>query len=621
MTQPWNYRGPSQSYYGGLGDPRGRQPNVSGTQSRYQDDYSDEEEYDDTNEESGPPRRGPFPPQRPRRDRGTFASGQGRQPQSPASPSAGDFTVRSSTAYGPGRDGRETRPTSRPTQRTASPGSMASNPFTVMGGGQPETLRGTRFAPRPRQETQGPESMASNPFTAMGGAEAQPPRGNRLAPRSGHEGSGRAARTAQPRTGRQGNVYSPNGTPDSNFSSTQRGPRAGETTSSGATRAPASTSTRYNPRGTTDEPATTASYTQTFHKPGRPTIRPGSSRPPTARLSRDEQIALRIHHEQELENFHAMVNAGRGQVRFKEDAHPDVPIAGRADFDVLYAKMLEALEFADPKTGEFQMPPSTEKECTVCMDDKPWSEFPSDTITKDCKHGTGMCLDCVQESITAQQQSKMWSQITCPEDECNEKLTYHDMKLWATPESFEQYDKLVLLGVIEKEKNFIWCTNCSAGQIHSGGKSMPLLECATCGLRTCLKHKSKWHEDMNCDEFDEEQRQAAERERQALERDAAAKKRAEKKKREEAEAKKARAKENEESERIINKYAKKCPNPRGCGARLYRGDGCQHMTCQLCGWEYCDLCLATWSTSHFCAATAEEYRQRFGGFPGEGGRW
>jgi hypothetical protein len=101
-------------------------------------------------------------------------------------------------------------------------------------------------------------------------------------------------------------------------------------------------------------------------------------------------------------------------------------------------------------------------------------------------------------------------------------------------------------------RDFYWCTapNCASGQIHISGSDGPILICHACKGRSCIVHNITWHEGETCNEYT--YRMSPRRKRA----------------------------EERASERLVKQIAKSCPGP-GCGARIQKNEGCDHMTCEL----------------------------------------
>ncbi|KAH6622637.1 hypothetical protein F5144DRAFT_335312 [Chaetomium tenue] len=267
---------------------------------------------------------------------------------------------------------------------------------------------------------------------------------------------------------------------------------------------------------------------------------------------------------------------------------------------------------------------SGDRDCIICTDTKPVSEFPTAAITKACTHEPTTCLVCVATSIRTDLSNRLWNEIKCPE--CRELLEYDDVQRFADEETKERYQTLSFRSAISSSPNFVWCTSgCGYGQVHEGGASSPIVTCRLCAYRSCFHHKVAWHENLACDEYDtlladpanfrsrfdienEEAQQAAaarqaqedadrvfaqsllaEEQRAAAE-ERAARERAKREEREAAERAERQAKERElreavarkkleeeASTRTVGSTTKPCP---GCQAPIEKNQGCAHMTCK-----------------------------------------
>lgn len=108
-------------------------------------------------------------------------------------------------------------------------------------------------------------------------------------------------------------------------------------------------------------------------------------------------------------------------------------------------------------------------------------------------------------------------------------------------------------------------STCHGGQVHESGDAAPLMTCMFCEYKMCFTHQREWHAGQTCKEFDE----AADR----VTGDA------------------RRAKEDAASAAHIQTSTKTCPGP-GCAAPIEKNDGCDHMTCSRCRYEFCWECRA-----------------------------
>ncbi|KAK0639689.1 hypothetical protein B0T16DRAFT_423575 [Cercophora newfieldiana] len=197
-------------------------------------------------------------------------------------------------------------------------------------------------------------------------------------------------------------------------------------------------------------------------------------------------------------------------------------------------------------------------------------------------HALDVCRDCLARHLAAQLESlgravaESSLGLTCPSLGCGHVYTDSELRVIATPETFARYDKLRLLAYLSTLPDFRWCLGegCSSGQVYefpadpvlpgfSADLDRPLLQrrnrvvCEECGFAMCFVHQTPWHEGLDCIEYDAE----------------------------------AGDPQLDATRAWIRDNTKACP---GCQAPVEKGAGCFHMTCRVCGGEFCWECLADW---------------------------
>lgn len=147
--------------------------------------------------------------------------------------------------------------------------------------------------------------------------------------------------------------------------------------------------------------------------------------------------------------------------------------------------------------------------------------------------------------------------------ECPEEMSHADVQRAASAATFEAYDKLATRTALASLPDFAWCLGpgCRSGQLNTDNSDF--MECAACGYKQCLRHGAAWHAGETCEQHDRRTSGAAAR-------------------REEEEARTAA---------VLDAVSKPCPGA-GCGWRIQKADGCDHMTCRKCRHEFCWRCLA-----------------------------
>ncbi|KAF2025622.1 hypothetical protein EK21DRAFT_29149, partial [Setomelanomma holmii] len=202
--------------------------------------------------------------------------------------------------------------------------------------------------------------------------------------------------------------------------------------------------------------------------------------------------------------------------------------------------------------------------CAVCETCHAVNGLPS---LADCEHPPKTCAECYTGWIAAQLEGSNWAGVKCPETKCKVRLTYYEIQQIASTDMFQKYDTFLARAAISEDPNFRWCRACDAGQEHLSGEEGNIFTCHSCGHKVCIKHESTWHEGETCEEYEYRASGQKEHDLQAQE---------------------------EASLAAIGKLSKKCPGPI-CVYSIEKNDGCDHMTCSRCRYEFCWICLSEYN--------------------------
>ncbi|CAF1026637.1 unnamed protein product [Adineta steineri] len=201
----------------------------------------------------------------------------------------------------------------------------------------------------------------------------------------------------------------------------------------------------------------------------------------------------------------------------------------------------------------------SEQSCAVCMETKLLEEFET-YYTNNCVHpNRRICNNCLYEYI--RNTWNIGSNINCPE--CSiplSHITIHEILLNHDDNAlYERYEQFDLNRSLEQHPEFIWCAHgCGSGQLNEGATMNKIVQCVNCHKLTCFTHRCPWHDGMTCEEYEMPRTNG----------------------------------QMHASERWINVNTKECPT---CHSHIEKNEGCDHMTCWKCKYEFCWECLAPYS--------------------------
>ncbi|XP_015204211.2 E3 ubiquitin-protein ligase RNF19B [Lepisosteus oculatus] len=210
-------------------------------------------------------------------------------------------------------------------------------------------------------------------------------------------------------------------------------------------------------------------------------------------------------------------------------------------------------------------------ECPLCLVRQPAEQVPE---ILGCSHRS--CLPCLRQYLRIEI-SESRVQLSCPE--CAERLSPRQVGLILDDAALlAKYEEFLLRRCLAADPDCRWCPapDCSYAVIAYGCASCPKLSCQRegCGAEFCYHCKQVWHPNQTCDSA---------RQERAL--------------RLPGQSGHSPGLSYGQEQGTADDI-KPCPR---CGAYIIKmNDGsCNHMTCAVCGCEFCWLCMKEISDLHY----------------------
>lgn len=203
--------------------------------------------------------------------------------------------------------------------------------------------------------------------------------------------------------------------------------------------------------------------------------------------------------------------------------------------------------------------------------------FPTSEVLPECTHAFEICRDCLATHVATQLQVHGYGavgNISCATPECDHKYTHEEIRRLATAEVFAKYDRYATINSVKDLPKFRWCLRegCDAGGLYEEPEEVARLSdfrpedpkhimCSECGFDMCYACQTPWHPRLSCAQYNSQRDPSYSR-----------------------------------TQDWLARHTKPCP---GCGVQLLKGEGCFHMTCSKCRFEFCWECLADWKNIQF----------------------
>ncbi|XP_077446788.1 E3 ubiquitin-protein ligase RNF19A-like [Stigmatopora argus] len=211
-------------------------------------------------------------------------------------------------------------------------------------------------------------------------------------------------------------------------------------------------------------------------------------------------------------------------------------------------------------------------ECPLCLLRHTRDRFP-DIMT--CHHRS--CADCLRQYLRIEI-SESRVNICCPE--CSERFNPHDIAMILDDRALmEKYEEFMLRRWLVAEPDCRWCPapDCGYAVIAFGCASCPKITCGRegCGTEFCYHCKQLWHPNQTCDTA---RQQRAQHFRLRSFRSSSL--------------------SYSQESGAVGDDIKPCPRCAACIIKMNDGS-CNHMTCAVCGCEFCWLCMKEISDLHY----------------------
>jgi E3 ubiquitin-protein ligase RNF19A len=189
--------------------------------------------------------------------------------------------------------------------------------------------------------------------------------------------------------------------------------------------------------------------------------------------------------------------------------------------------------------------------CEIC-----YMEYPSESvISLPCGHM--FCVTCIDGYLCLEIKEARVLQIKCCQVDCEFVFDPEIIASIVSPSQYEKYLTFKRNKLTELDPDSKWCPNPKCGQVVKRENSdSNYMKCADCGTEICYECNEPWHPKVTCEKATDESYEAWAR----------------------------------------GKNIQKCPN---CKRRVEKDSGCNHMTCAVCGYQWCWLCRGKYTSAHF----------------------
>lgn len=190
-----------------------------------------------------------------------------------------------------------------------------------------------------------------------------------------------------------------------------------------------------------------------------------------------------------------------------------------------------------------------EEKCEICYDIR------EDKWTLPACGVHYFCLDCIKQYLETKISISQVQNIICPGENCLSKFSESEISSHLSTENFAKYKKFLERENLHRDPSVKFCIQPDCEGFIKSSNENPRSLCNKCRFEMCFKCGRAWHSGKTCDE----------------------------------------ANDLDYNRWALNKDVKECPN---CKFKIEKNQGCDHMTCIICRYEFCWLCTGPWNLGH-----------------------
>ena len=191
-----------------------------------------------------------------------------------------------------------------------------------------------------------------------------------------------------------------------------------------------------------------------------------------------------------------------------------------------------------------------EQVCPVCFD-----SITQENLVRASNCGHVACKLCLESYLKELIKENNVLTVKCPIEGCGKELGDSFVENVLVESDIKRYYKLKNLALVNADPLLRWCIRPGCERYNKGSQENPQVICE-CGMELCFNCNTRWHPGLSC--------------QQAIE---------------------LEYKEYAEQNKV-----QLCPS---CKTRIEKTAGCNHITCDVCTYQWCWLCRGRYTSDHF----------------------